>query len=239
VTNKPHILIVDDVEFFLEVEKGFLKNTHAEIETARNGLEALAAIGRKKPDLIYLDINMPLMDGTECCRKIKADPQLRHIPVIVVYAASKGMDDVEINKCGCDGILHKPVDRNEFLELGRNFLPQVDRRFMRVPCQMTVELSIDGKKFQGQGYNISLNGMYIQYRDPIPAKSRLRLSFLLPTVSPDPIEVWCEMTWQNYGFPRGKLDMPQGFGVEFKLLNARYKAVIEQYIESDTKLRPL
>ena len=234
MTDKPRILIVDDVEFFLEVEKGFLKNTYAEIETARNGLEALDAIARKKPDLIYMDVNMPKMEGTECCRKIKDDPKLKDIPVIVVYAASKGVDDLQIKKCGCDGILHKPVDRNEFLEVGRNFLPQVDRRFQRVACQMTVELSLDGKKLQGQGYNISLNGMYIQYRDAIPDKSRIRLSFLLPTISPEPIEVWSVITWQNFGFPRGKLDMPQGFGVEFKLLNARYKKVIEEYIDVET-----
>jgi CheY-like chemotaxis protein len=235
VTDKPHILIVDDVEFFLEVEKGFLKNTHAEIETARNGLEALAAIERKKPDLIYMDVNMPIMDGIECCRKIKADPQLKNIPVIVVYASSKGIDDAQIKECGCDSILHKPVDRNEFLEIGRNFLPEVDRRFQRVPCQMTVEFSHKGEKFQGLGYNISQSGMYIQYRDAIPDKSRIRLSFLLPTISPEPIEVWSEITWQNFGFPRGKLDMPQGFGVEFKLLNARYHRIIEEYIDVENQ----
>jgi CheY-like chemotaxis protein len=234
VTNKPLILIVDDVDFFLEVEKGFLKNTNAAIETARNGQEALDAIERNKPDLIYLDVNMPIMDGLECCRKIKEDPKLRDIPVVVVYAKSKGVDDLQVKDCGCDGILHKPVDRNEFLELGRNFLPQVDRRFQRVPCQMTVEFSLDNKKHQGQGYNISLSGMYIQHRETIPDKARLRLSFFLPTVSQYPIESWGEVTWKNFGFPRGKLDMPQGFGVEFKLLNSRYRNVIEQHIDSET-----
>jgi CheY-like chemotaxis protein len=231
--NKPHILIVDDVEFFLEVEKGFLKNTYAEIETARNGVEALEAIARKKPDLVYLDVNMPVMDGIECCRKIKSDPRLKDIPVVVVYAASKGLDDKRIRESGCDGVLHKPVDRNEFLAVGRNFLPEVDRRYRRVPCQMTVDFSIDGKPFQGQGYNISLSGIYIQYRELIPNKARLELSFLLPNISPDPIECWSVVTWGNFGFPRGKLDMPQGFGVEFKLLNPHQIKTIERFIAAD------
>lgn len=141
------------------------------------------------------DVNMPVMDGIECCRKIKSDPRLKDIPVVVVYAASKGLDDKRIRESGCDGVLHKPVDRNEFLAVGRNFLPEVDRRYRRVPCQMTVDFSIDGKPFQGQGYNISLSGIYIQYRELIPNKARLELSFLLPNISPDPIECWSVVTW--------------------------------------------
>ena len=231
MTNKPHILIVDDVDFFLEVEKGFLKNTFAEVTTARNGQEALEAIAQQRPDLIYLDVNMPIMDGIECCRRIKTDPELQDIPIIVVYASSKDLDDLQVRESGCDGILHKPVDRNEFLELGRNFLPQVDRRFQRVACQVTVDIYLEGETLQGQGYNISRNGMYIEFRDVIPDKARVRLTFLLPTVSPVPIESWSEVAWINFGFPRGKLDMPQGFGVEFKLLNARHLEVIEKYIE--------
>ena len=232
MTNKPKILIVDDVDFFLEVEKGFLKNTYADIETARNGQEALESIKRRRPDLIYMDVNMPVMDGMACCKLIKSDPQMRTIPIVVVYASNKDVDDVQVRESGCDGILHKPVDRNEFLELGRNFLPQVDRRFLRVPCQMTVDIYLDGDSLQGQGYNISRSGLYIQYRDQIPAKARVRLTFLLPTASPTPIETWGEVSWVNFGFPRGKLDMPQGVGVEFKLLNARHLETIETYIES-------
>ena len=174
---------------------------------------------------------MPIMDGMECCRRIKTDPKLQDIPIIVVYASSKDVDDLQVRKSGCDGILHKPVDRNEFLELGRNFLPQVDRRFQRVACQVTVDIYLEGETLQGQGYNISRNGMYIEFRDVIPDKARVRLTFLLPTVSPVPIESWSEVAWINFGFPRGKLDMPQGFGVEFKLLNARHLEVIEKYIE--------
>lgn len=235
VTTKPLILIVDDVEFFLEVEKGFLKNTFAEIETARNGVEALEKIAERKPDLIYMDVNMPVMDGLECCRKIKADPELKDIPIIVVYASSKDVDDNVVRKSGCSGILHKPVDRNEFLELGRNYLPQVDRRFRRAPCQATVDFSLNGESLQGQAFNISRNGMYVQYRDLIPDKARIKMSFLLPTLSPTPIETWAVVAWINFGFPRGKLDMPQGFGVEFKLLSADFLEVIERFVDQNIR----
>lgn len=232
MTKKPLILIVDDVDFFLEVEKGYLKNTFADIATARNGHQALEFISQQKPDLIYMDVNMPMMNGIECCKKIKSDPETRSIPVIVVYASSKDVDDNQVRDSGCDGIIHKPVDRNEFLALGRSFLPQVDRRFKRVSCEMTVDIQLEGKKLQGQGVNISRNGLYVQYRDTINQGARVRLSFLLPTMSPEPIETWGEVTWVNLGFPRGKLDLPQGFGVEFKRLTAAHLDVIERYIDA-------
>ena len=232
MTNKPLILIVDDVDFFLEVEKGYLRNSCAEIITARNGKEALDAIRHQKPDLIYMDVNMPIMDGIACCRVIKSDPDMRSIPVIVVYASSKDVDDLQVRESGCDGILHKPVDRNEFLEIGRNFLPQVDRRFKRAPCKMDVDTYHAGTTSRGTGYNISRNGIFVQCADSIPIKARVRMKFLLPDAGSTLIETWGEVAWVNVGPPLGNLNMPHGFGAEFKLLNARHLEMIERYIES-------
>jgi len=228
---KPTILLVDDVEFFLEVEKGYLKQTYADIITARNGQEALQQIAEQRPDLIYMDVNMPIMNGIECCTAIKNDPDLKSIPIIFVYATSKDVNDDQISASGCDGYILKPIDRRQFLEIGRKFLPKVDRRSRRVPCQMSVEISSDGKRFQGRGYDISSNGMYIEFKEEMAEKERLRIAFFMPTISPKPIETWSEVTWVNQGFPRTRLDMPQGFGVEFKLTSREDRAVIDQFVD--------
>lgn len=230
--DKPIILLVDDVDFFLEVEKGYLKQTYAEIVTARNGAEALDIIADKRPDLIFMDYNMPVMNGIECCRRIKEDPSLKSIPVIMVYASSKDVDDRQIETSGCDIILHKPIDRKEFLDAGRRFLPKVDRRHRRVPCEMSVEIHYDGRKLQGRGFDISYSGMYIELKEDLPPGARIRLAFFLPTISPQPVETWAEVCWVNQGFPRSKLDMPQGIGVEFKLTNRENKSIIDRFVEA-------
>ncbi len=228
--DKPTILLVDDVDFFIEVEKSYLKQTYADIVTAGNGREALEAIAQKRPDLIFMDVNMPVMNGIECCRKIKSDPELKSIPIIIVYATSKDVDDRQVEAAGCDAFIHKPVDRREFLELGRQFLPKVDRRFRRVACEMSVDFNLNGAMCQGRGFNISSSGMYIEYKGEIAPGDRIKLSFYMPTVSSRPVETWAEVSWVNQGFPRTKLNLPQGIGVEFKLISKEDKTVIEEFI---------
>ncbi len=229
--DKPTILLVDDVDFFLEVEKGYLKQTYAEVATARNGQEALDFIAKKRPDLIFMDVNMPVMNGIECCKQIKADSALKTIPVVIVYATSKEVNDSQVSASGCDGYIHKPVDRKEFLEIGRQFLPKVDRRHRRVACEMSVDINQEGVKLQGRGFNVSATGMYVEYKNDIQAGARIKLSFFLPTVSPTPVETWAEVSWVNQGFPRTKLNLPQGFGVEFKLTSEENKEIINTFIE--------
>lgn len=237
--DKPTILLVDDVDFFLEVEKSYLKETYADVVIARNGMEALDEIARKRPDLIFMDVNMPVMDGIECCKRIKDNPALKSIPVIIVYATSKDVNDQQVSAAGCDGYIHKPVDRKEFLELGRQFLPKVDRRFRRVACEMSIDINCEGKHLQGRGFNISSSGMYIEYKDEMASDARIKLSFYLPTASPNPVETWAEVSWVNQGFPRTKLNLPQGFGVEFKLTNRDHKNVIEKFIEQIPENTPV
>lgn len=233
--GKPLILIVDDVDFFLEVEKGYLESTSAQILVARNGQQALEMIAAQQPDLVYLDVNMPVMNGVECCRRVKQDPKLRHVPIIIVYATSKEVDDQEIAASGCDGILHKPIDRDAFLALGRKFLPEVDRRLQRSACQIPVDVSFDGKAFQAKAININPTGMYLHSTEsPQPGK-RLRISFDLPDREPDLIECWAEVAWLNNGFPRHNLEMPQGFGVAFKLITKQHQGRIEQHLGSKAR----
>jgi two-component system cell cycle response regulator DivK len=82
-----------------------LAPTDYEITEAENGEEALAAIAKQRPDLILMDIQLPIMDGYESTRRIKADASLRSIPIIAVtsYALSS-----EARAAGCDDYVPKP-----------------------------------------------------------------------------------------------------------------------------------
>ncbi len=225
------ILLVDDVDFFLEVEKGFLKQTAGTILVARNGQEALDLARRHHPDLIFMDVNMPVMDGLTCCRKLKDDPELARIPVIMVFAPSREVTETACLDAGCDGVICKPVDRNLFLGLGRRFLYSIDRRERRIPCQMTVDFNIDGQNFQGMGQDIGKRGCYVQFRTAVGLDARIKAVFFLPSVSSMRIEVSGRVAWVNQGFPRPNLNLPQGFGIEFRMIAPEAVAVIQDYLE--------
>lgn len=80
------ILVVDDEPVIVQLLKAGLSKHGYEIETAFDGLQALARVQQKRPDLILLDIMMPNMDGTEVAGRLKEDPVTRHIPIIFLSA---------------------------------------------------------------------------------------------------------------------------------------------------------
>jgi CheY-like chemotaxis protein len=233
MTEMMKILLVDDADFFLETEKAFLKHTPATIYTASNGAEALDAAVEHRPDLIYMDVQMPVMDGLACLEILKSNHALKTIPIIMVFTPTGDVTRETVEETQCDGVITKPIDRNEFLELGHQFLFGIDRRDKRVSCQMTVDFVANGKKFQGLGIDISERGMYVQFREDLPDAREVSLSFQLPTVSSEMIKTSGILRWVNQGFPRPHLGMPQGFGVQFRNLDARYHSVIRDYIEKN------
>lgn len=102
------ILLAEDISTNREVVRGFLRKQPLEIIEAENGEHAVKLAREFKPDLILMDIQMPVMDGIEAIKKIKTDPELKHIPIIAL-TASVFNKDVENLKSLCEGYLRKPV----------------------------------------------------------------------------------------------------------------------------------
>jgi CheY-like chemotaxis protein len=225
------ILLVDDVDFFLEVEKGFLQHTPATILIARNGREALDIAARERPNLIYMDVNMPVMDGLTCCRALKADPQLSSIPVIMVFAPG---NDATVEMCkaaGCEAHVIKPIDRNQFLGLGHNFLFQIERRELRTPCQALISIRRPGEKgFSGTCEDLSENGAYVVCREKVQGDEILGITLVMPGAGKDPVEGRLRVAWVNQGIPRMKMEMPQGFGAEFQGLSVEARKIIAMVV---------
>jgi len=225
------ILLVDDLEFFLDTEKEFLRQTSATIYTTDNGANAIDYAVQYQPDLIYMDVHMPDMDGIACCKHLKGNPTLCMIPIVLIYDPDKGVSEEEVLSSGCDKALAKPFTRNDFLDVGHNLMYDVERRAPRIPCETTVEFSHNGNTCQALSLDLSLGGMYLQYREDIEEDLQLTVSFMLPTVSPRKLELAARSAWVNQGFPRKNLGLPQGFGVEFHDVSGLDKEVIDDYLD--------
>lgn len=231
--NNLKILLVDDVDFFRDVMRDYFKRTPATVITASGGEEAINVAMREWPDLIYMDVGMPGMSGIEACQRIKNHPRLKKIPVILIFTPDRDATIKEVEASGCDGYLAKPFGREEFLNLGHRHLFNIERRERRVPCQMTVDFEINGVAYQGRGVDISMHGIYVEFRDEIPPNKRVMASFLLPTVSPQKIEVSGRVAWVNQGFPRQNMNLAQGFGIEFQSIDMASVDIVKAYLEKN------
>ena len=106
----PLILIVEDNSASLDILQTRLKTHNYDVITATDGEEGLVKARKKQPDLILLDIMLPKMDGMEVCRRLKGDPSLPFIPIIMVTAKADSKDVVAGLEAGGDEYLSKPVD---------------------------------------------------------------------------------------------------------------------------------
>ncbi len=104
------ILVVDDIEANVKLLEARLTAEYYEVLTANDGPTALKLAASEKPDIVLLDVMMPGMDGFEVCRRLKDEPETRHIPVVLVTALDGRSDRITGLEAGADDFLTKPID---------------------------------------------------------------------------------------------------------------------------------
>jgi two-component system cell cycle response regulator DivK len=117
------ILAIEDHEENRRLLRDLLTSVGYEMIEAVTGEEGLTLAATHAPDLILMDIQLPGLDGYEVTRRVKANPALRHIPVIAVTSYALSGDDVKAMEAGCDAYVTKPFDPVELLAKIREFLP--------------------------------------------------------------------------------------------------------------------
>ena len=116
------ILVVEDHEENRRIMRDLLTAAGYEMLEAHTGEEGVSRAEAERPDLILMDIQLPGLDGYEATRRIKGNPALRHIPIIVVTSYALSGDDVKAFAAGCDAYVTKPFVPRELLAKVREYL---------------------------------------------------------------------------------------------------------------------
>ena len=116
------ILVVEDQPDNRQILRDLLGNAGYELTEAENGEQALSAVAAQRPDLILMDIQLPIMDGYEATRRIKADPALQAIPIIVVTSYALGGDESKARQAGCDAYVTTQFSPRQLLATIRDYL---------------------------------------------------------------------------------------------------------------------
>ncbi len=234
---KTKILIVDDVQFFLDVQQGMLDRIECDILTARSGLEALKVIKKEKPQLVLLDYNMPDLTGDKACEIIKGDPRFRDIPIMIL--SSDHQDDAKSRSlaAGADHYLTKPIDRTEFIQAISKLLKirgslYYPRALLRT--EVYVRQTNEVKKYRS--VDISVTGIFLESDDPLPTQKTYTIHFTIPIPKRD-VRAEARVTKVITAKDREKFGLFSGMALEFLSLDLEDRKYIEQYVEKAVSIR--
>jgi len=230
------VLIVDDVNFFLDVQRHMLAQVECDILTARSGLEALRIIKKERPQLVLLDFNMPDLNGDKACEIIKRDPRYRDIPIVIV---SSEPGEEARNLClnaGADYYLTKPVDQMEFIEaVSRLLRVRSSLYYPRVFLRSEVYLRRSGEVKRMMTVNISLTGIFLETTEPLEVGETVTVHLTVPVPRKN-IEVTARVTKIVTEEEMHKTGMFPGMALEFLTLDLEDRRYIEEYIDYAVKM---
>lgn len=220
------VLLVDDVQMFIEIQKEFLHYSNVTVLTAKNGMEALDVVRTEKPDLVFMDLEMPLMDGAECCQSIKSDRTFAGIPVVIISSTATEEARSKCFSAGCSHYLPKPLGRDTFLNVARSFISGIDRRERRHKCTIEAGFSLRDANVPCRLYDLSVGGAYVISDYDVAPRDVIQIRFTLPDGSD--IECPCRIAWVNNSFEK----FHRGFGVKFAMLSKDAHNALARFCEA-------
>lgn len=213
--TRSKILLVDDVHLFLEQQKAFFNEDEFDLVLARNGNEAIEILKKVRPELIFMDLFMPGMDGDICCNIIKSTETLREIPVIMV---TTGVDERDFQKCwqaGCNDIIPKPINHYYFIAILKKYLPVFERKVPRFVARLRVQYGADQETLlDDYSINVSTGGLFIATLNIFPVGTSLTLTIFLPE-NENCIKLKGKVAWANFPDLIRNQNLPIGMGIQF------------------------
>jgi CheY-like chemotaxis protein len=222
-------MIVDDDPVALDLIKAVVEPLGYETEALENSREALERIQRGKVDGVFLDAQMPLLDGFELTRGIRNSRSNSAVPIVMIT----GCDDVESMRkgfgAGVTFFLAKPVIPAKLRGLMKAICATVlreRRRYMRLPLRTAVTCRVGDKHFQAGCINISETGMLLENSGGLIIGDELSLEFPFPGAR-DPVKLRAKIV---------RKDSEDRIGVQFTVLMPEHLQTIQNYVIGKVKL---
>ena len=219
------ILLADDAALFRDLGSLFLART-AEVMTARDGAEALARVTRDRPEVVVADLDMPRMDGAELCRRLKANPETRAIPVILVLSGDEAEHRARAVRAGADDVIAKPISRIALIQAVNRFLRGTGiRGLTRVPMIAEVHIAGASDVSHGIARNLSRGGIFVEAERTAAPDTEVELRFELPDsrapIAPTAEVIWCRERTREHA---------AGMGMRFLALDRASAQRIDEYV---------
>jgi CheY-like chemotaxis protein len=177
---KKKILLVDSERAARERGKGFLDREIFQVMTAASGEEAIELHGREKFDVIVMDLDMPSPAGDEVCKKIKAEPELGKV-LILLATRREGEDEVErCRTAGADGHIRKPIDKQGLTQSLAGLLGVSARQAIRILAKVRVEGRAGSNFFISNTVDISMSGLLFECENEMRVGEAVETSFFMP-----------------------------------------------------------
>jgi uncharacterized protein (TIGR02266 family) len=231
--EKKIILLADATLFFIGSEKTFLLRDNFELRTAHTGTEVLEIVASSCPDIAFLDLNLPEMSGDECCRRIKMNANLKHLPVIIVTEGVKQEDLERCRLADCDGVIFKPINRDEVISIAKKNLSFQTRALPRYTARMRINFGTDASQLLSDyTLNLSTGGVFLETRNLMAEGTPLTVEFVLPHRN-IPINCQASVAWVNHPDLIRNPNLPVGMGIQFLDLSTESIEAIRSYIQEE------
>jgi CheY-like chemotaxis protein len=222
--EKKKVLLVDDVNLFLQLGKTMLQRKGIEVETARSGVEALEVLEKSSPDIIFLDLYLPDLSGGEICRRLRTSNTAGNIPVVLLV--SGGDDDIRTMclSAGFDDFITKPLQPDAVQAVLERHLEDRARRKQRAEVNLPCTIDQSGAKEDGVILSLSPYGAFVEMNPPTLPGQAYTLGFALP--GNEPVVLSADPRWSR----KMDEDTPTGSGFEFKDVEVGVFAMISDYV---------
>ena len=185
----PKILLVDDVDLFLELERSYLEGCDYDLVTASSGEETLQRLDKVAPDVLLLDYYMPGINGDEVCRSIRKNSLWQKLPILMVTAAGKPEEVQSCLDAGCDDYITKPVNKQELREKVERLLGTVQRRTAeRIAVKLPIQLQESGRLHVVTAKDISSSG--VCFESPTQLEENTTIEMRLENSEGQPLSLY-------------------------------------------------
>jgi CheY-like chemotaxis protein len=223
------LLVVEDNIASLELMTEVFTSLKAEVRPISDSEQAVAVVNQEKFDGIFLDLEMPNLNGFDLARLVRKSSWNKSTPIIIVTGRDERQTMRDAFAIGATFFLQKPVDKQKLSVLFRTVsggMLENRRKYIRAPLKAEVTCKVGSRTVRGVTWNLSQGGMQVEVGG-LEAKDAVRLSFLLP-MSAVSIDVVGVVVWRK----------EERQGIQFTNVGARSQQAIRRFIADMEKMEP-